>query len=181
MNEKDIVDAFETKPWREIHKLHPIKQHQTDSSLANLTNTAQYRHRHRHGHGYRNPLLVFRTGHWFLEILSFLVAVVCFVSIVVILAVHQNKKAPHWPAGITLNVAISWISNLLETWLMIPVAACISQLCWVWFNGKARPLQDICYYDAASRGPMGSLLLLYRLQTRFECSSSTFFFLLSSG
>jgi len=59
---------------------------------------------------------------------------------------------------------------------MITVAACISQLCWVWFNGKARPLQDVCYYDAASRGPLGSLLLLYRLKTRFECSSSTIHF-----
>lgn len=99
MDERDIADAFDTKPWPESHELHPIRQSPTDSSLANLTNPTQYRH----GHGYRSPLSVFRTDYWFIEILGFVVAVACFVSIVVILAVHQNKRAPDWPGGVTLN------------------------------------------------------------------------------
>jgi hypothetical protein len=50
----------------------------------------------------------------------------------------------------------------------MPVAECINQLTWVWFGHKARPLEDAVYYDSASRGPLGSLKLLFRLRLRFD-------------
>jgi hypothetical protein len=47
---------------------------------------------------------------------------------------------------------------------MLTVSEAISQLKWVWIRQKSvpkRPLLSIQAYDSASRGPLGSLLLLF--------------------
>lgn len=48
---------------------------------------------------------------------------------------------------------------------MIPVSTAISQTQWVWFSqGKPKPLYDLHLFDQASRGALGSLVLLWRLR-----------------
>ncbi|KAI0817888.1 hypothetical protein GGR55DRAFT_622433 [Xylaria sp. FL0064] len=43
---------------------------------------------------------------------------------------------------------------------MLPPSECISQLKWQWFSQQPRRLIDIEHFDAASRGPWGSLRFL---------------------
>jgi hypothetical protein len=45
----------------------------------------------------------------------------------------------------------------------MPVSRGISQLCLTWYM-QPTSLQDICYYDSASRGPLGNIRLLFRLR-----------------
>ncbi|TVY21498.1 hypothetical protein LARI1_G002287 [Lachnellula arida] len=65
--------------------------------------------------------------------------------------------------NITLNAIISIISTAFRAALLTPVAQSVSQFCWVSFT-RPRSLQDVVYYDSASRGPFGSLRLLFRLR-----------------
>lgn len=44
----------------------------------------------------------------------------------------------------------------------VPTQACISQLKWTWFKQSRRAI-DLERYDQASRGPYGSLKILFRL------------------
>jgi len=50
---------------------------------------------------------------------------------------------------------------------MTPVAECISQLKWNWFE-KERPLADFETFDKASRGVLGSIYLLGLLKWRYD-------------
>lgn len=47
------------------------------------------------------------------------------------------------------------------------VGAAISQSKWLWYRqSEPRRLQDLELFDQASRGPWGSLELLFRLRAR---------------
>jgi len=49
--------------------------------------------------------------------------------------------------------------------MVFAVAESISQLKWLWFR-KPRTLHDIEIFDDASRGPMGALRLVFKMQAR---------------
>ena len=50
--------------------------------------------------------------------------------------------------------------------LLLPVAECISQLKWIYFQEQARTLEHIDLFDRASRGPFGALQLFWGLNHR---------------
>lgn len=112
----------------------------------------------------RNFRSWFSSDSWQLEILSFFITLVCFACLIIVLQKFDNKPLPNWRSGLTLNTVVSWISTVLKATLLLPVGSCISQLSWVWFNEQTRSLADICFFDAASRGPWGSLKLIFRLR-----------------
>jgi hypothetical protein len=109
-------------------------------------------------------------------------AIVCLVlatasllSFMALLRVYDKKESPEWSltfVGFTFNTIVSIVSTLFRASLLMPVAQSISQLCWTWY-AQPRSLIDICYYDSASRGPLGSVRLLLRL--RFMYSASILF------
>ncbi|KAK7931155.1 hypothetical protein PG985_001867 [Apiospora marii] len=47
---------------------------------------------------------------------------------------------------------------------MVPLVQGMSQLKWVWFSSKPRPLADFQLYDEASRGPWGGVKILFKLK-----------------
>jgi Protein of unknown function (DUF3176) len=107
---------------------------------------------------------IFRSLIW--EILCFVLATTSLVALVAILWSCNKKVIPNWSLGhtaITLNSIVSILSTIFRSSLLVPVASGIGQSCWTWYV-RARPLSDLCYYDSASRGPLGSLRLLVRLR-----------------
>ncbi|KAJ4366794.1 hypothetical protein N0V83_007319 [Neocucurbitaria cava] len=98
---------------------------------------------------------------WLPEIISVLVALAVLLEIVILLAVYDGHPNPLWSGGITLNAIISFASMVFRTSLMVPVASCLSQLSWVWLAQGRRQLFDVVRFDQASRGPYGSLKLLF--------------------
>lgn len=102
-----------------------------------------------------------------IEITALVLALASLLGLVAILFVYNGKPNPEWSmahiGSITLNTIISIISTVFRATLLVPVAQSISQSCWVWFK-RPRPLQDVVYYDFASRGPYGSLQLLSRIR-----------------
>jgi hypothetical protein len=97
------------------------------------------------------------------DIVSLVVATASLIALAAVLHACDNKPTPDWYFGVTLNAIISILSTTFKGTLLVSVASSISQFGWLWFT-RARPLRDVCDFDAASRGPVGSLMLLYRLR-----------------
>jgi hypothetical protein len=98
---------------------------------------------------------------WLYEILSLTLAALILVALVIVLAVYNRKPSPV-VGGITLNTIVAFASTLFRICLMVPVTNCICQLGWTWFEKSYRPLDGIAKIDMASRGPLGSIHMLFQ-------------------
>lgn len=78
----------------------------------------------------------------------------------------NGKGQPDWPYGITLNTAASFFSGIMKGMMLTTAAACISQSLWVHYTKRAGRLELLATFDSASRGPWGSLLLLWALKVK---------------
>ena len=104
---------------------------------------------------------------WWSEILAIIFSLACFIAIVAVLSSFDGKQSPQLAYGLTLNTIVSILATACKSSLLFLVAESIGQLKWVWFfqQGKdvrKKPLQDIQSFDGASRGPLGSLTILFR-------------------
>ncbi|KAF4876379.1 hypothetical protein CGCSCA1_v004541 [Colletotrichum siamense] len=102
---------------------------------------------------------------WAWEVLSIAVATVALAAMFITLLLHQDRTLPKWPSMITINALIAVFSAILKACLMMPIAEGLSQLKWLWYE-KPRPMKHIAQWDMASRGPWGSLLLIFVLRGR---------------
>ncbi|KAF4835711.1 hypothetical protein CGCTS75_v002170 [Colletotrichum tropicale] len=78
------------------------------------------------------------------------------------LLLHQDRTLPKWTSMITINALIAMFSAILKACLMMPIAECLSQLKWLWYE-KSRPMKHIVQWDM---GPWGSLFLIFALRGR---------------
>jgi len=67
--------------------------------------------------------------------------------------------------------AISVFSTLSKSALLVAVAEGISQLKWIYFRERRHRLYDLQVFDEASRGPWGSLQLLWVLRLQAVVAS----------
>lgn len=65
-----------------------------------------------------------------------------------------------WSYAILPNTILSILTNITKTAIMVPIAACLSQMKWDHFHYRANSLDHLQLYDDASRGPWGSFILL---------------------
>lgn len=115
----------------------------------------------------KSPGLVSRVFFgWWKELLWCVVSIACIPALVGMLRRFENQPLPDWPHGITLNTAVAFISTLCRTAFLLPVVEALSQLKWNWYR-KPRALQDFRVFDEASRGPWGSLKLLFTTKGRY--------------
>lgn len=78
------------------------------------------------------------------------------------LVLQQYDGIPlrRWPWSINLNSFISVISTISKATMMVPIVSAIGQLKWQWFL-QPRSIGDIQAFDSASRGPFGSVALIF--------------------
>jgi hypothetical protein len=99
-------------------------------------------------------------------------SLIAFISMVALLKPFEGKAQPSWPYGITLNSAVSWLNTIMKGMLLVSAAACISQSTWIYYGStlnsisKGQSLAILSMYDSASRGPWGSVQLLWALGGR---------------
>ena len=122
--------------------------------------------------------------HW---TISCLLSCVALAAIVLTLALHAGRSMPQWPNLISINSLVAIFTAIMKAALLLPVTEgviishvavkakvprpnlCfvlteylgISQLKWLSFDNP-RPLINLEHFDAASHGPWGSFLMLYR-------------------
>lgn len=107
------------------------------------------------------------SEHWVFEISALFTSAVCLMGIVTTLMLHGNRPLPQWPFGIRINALISALSTVSRSALAVAVSAAISQRQWVRLSRGTNPLADLEMHDNASRGPWGSMSLLFSLGWRY--------------
>lgn len=129
-----------------------------------------------------NRVLSAIEKYWLFEFGGWTLALGCFLGTVSLLAVSDREVAPIWTVsvgaghyrksfGLTLNTIISLFATAFNSGLLIPVAASVSQLKWIWFQQGRRPLAHFQSFESAARGPLGSILLLWTLRGRYVGTS----------
>lgn len=102
---------------------------------------------------------------WFWEWLSIAFSVACFITTVGLLLVYHNSPSPNPPHGLTLNTIVSVLATASKASLLLTIGTSIGQLKWIWFQqGPKRQLYNLQSFDDASRGPLGSLKILFQRQ-----------------
>ncbi|KAI1879841.1 hypothetical protein JX265_001462 [Neoarthrinium moseri] len=104
-------------------------------------------------------------GFWVWELAALALICIALVALVVTLYPHQGKPLPEWPFDISINALLSIYSLVFKGALLFVVASCLGQLQWKWFSSE-RPLYDLVRYDEATRGPWGSVVLLWSQKFR---------------
>jgi hypothetical protein len=108
---------------------------------------------------------ILHSSMWLWEVVSLSVAALIMVASIIVLAIYDGKPSPV-VGSFTLNTAVAIAATMFRICLMVPVTDCICQLAWVWLQRGYKPLQDIVRFDEASRGPLGSLQLLWQFRCR---------------
>lgn len=115
----------------------------------------------------------FHWGDWRWEVASAVFSLLCVVAITIILKVYQERPLSDWHFvhNITLNTVVALLSTLSRTALIVSVASCLSQLKWIHLVRSPRPLREMQIFDDASRGPWGSLELVWRLHLKTKLAT----------
>jgi hypothetical protein len=126
---------------------------------------------------------------WIFELVAWLFCALGLLAIVVILRTTEGEPMPTWTTDdrrtgvrftVTINSVISIFSTLVKSTLLIPVVASLHQLKWLWFK-EERPLADVAVFEASSRGPLGSLVLIWSLRGRALACLGAFIIIASLG
>jgi hypothetical protein len=99
---------------------------------------------------------------WLLECLAMVFSFASFIAIIIILVVYDQKPSPNLSYGLTLNTIVSLLATASRSSLLFAVAAAVGQLKWMWFQRREQPISDMQSFDDATRGPLGSLTLLFQ-------------------
>ncbi|KAF2760388.1 hypothetical protein EJ05DRAFT_508930 [Pseudovirgaria hyperparasitica] len=111
-------------------------------------------------HGYRSIVSKF----WVWEVFCAVASLVLMAAIVGLLYYYNQKPVSEWPYRWNINSAVALLVVLMKASMLVPVAECLGQLKWYWFDRGERTLSDIDTFDSASRGVVGSLELLWTLR-----------------
>ncbi|KAK4159869.1 hypothetical protein QBC43DRAFT_326471 [Cladorrhinum sp. PSN259] len=106
----------------------------------------------------------FRT--WGLEVGGLLLSTAAFVALVVLLRYVDGKQLNDWNFYFSINTVVSTIAIVMRTPLAFVVGSCIGHSKWSWFKKRPGPLSGFVLFDDASRGPLGSLGLLWWLKLK---------------
>ncbi|KAK2034024.1 hypothetical protein LX32DRAFT_700682 [Colletotrichum zoysiae] len=114
-------------------------------------------------------------GDWYYvwEVFGILISGLAIVAICMVVFRFNKKEVPKWetkvpgrdePFRLTINSLLSMLSVLGSTCAMIPVTKSLGQLKYLWFMEQDRKLADLEVFDSASRGKVGSALLIWKLR-----------------
>lgn len=103
---------------------------------------------------------------WWWETGSAFLTTACTMIIVTILFLMDGKPVTEWKFRfIQPNSAVAVFSTIAKSSLLFPLAECMGQLKWAYFE-TPRPVSRLEYFDAASRGPWGAAKLLWEIKGR---------------
>ena len=103
---------------------------------------------------------------WKWEVIAAIRSLLFLSALIGILVKYTNNPIFNWH-GVTLNAYVSILSTASKTTLLYHTAEAIGQWKWIIYAHHSRPLLDVQWIDAASRGPWGSTKLL-RLRRRMS-------------
>ncbi|KAK1247024.1 hypothetical protein MKX08_000826 [Trichoderma sp. CBMAI-0020] len=101
------------------------------------------------------------SATWWVEGLTIFVSTGFMIGLIAILASFQNRLTTEWTFFISINAVVAIVITAARATLLATVSVCLSQEKWNHFNNRARRLEDLNIIDRASRGPLGSIQMLF--------------------
>ncbi|KAK1782987.1 hypothetical protein QBC45DRAFT_317725 [Copromyces sp. CBS 386.78] len=98
-------------------------------------------------------------GNWGWEMAAVLLSCCSLAATIVVLKLYDGINVDSWKFYLSLSTTISILSQVSRTSLAFALTSCIGQAKWNWFSRKEDRLARFNQFDAASRGPLGSLTL----------------------
>ncbi|TRX93438.1 hypothetical protein FHL15_005713 [Xylaria flabelliformis] len=103
----------------------------------------------------------FTTWWWWWEIGAVILSFISNSLVLVLLLRVDGTAINNWSWPILPNSLLSVLTTISKTSLLVPVASCISQSKWRHFTLRPRSLNHLQIFDDASRGPWGSLVMVF--------------------
>ncbi|KAK0275362.1 hypothetical protein LTR35_011064 [Friedmanniomyces endolithicus] len=109
------------------------------------------------------------TATWLLEILAATISLASVAGLVIFLRAIDDKPYSSWhivSVEITPNTLLSLLSTICKASFLSCVSEGLSQMKWNYFHERERRLLDLQHFDAASRGQLGALRLMWSINYR---------------
>ncbi|KAK2023742.1 hypothetical protein LX32DRAFT_508608, partial [Colletotrichum zoysiae] len=100
------------------------------------------------------------------ELLALVLSISALITVLFLLPFLDNKPLSAWKFPISLNTIISILGATSRAALAFAVSACISQGKWNWYKRGAANVMTFDRFEEASRGPWGSLRLLWNIKLK---------------
>ena len=100
------------------------------------------------------------TKFWLWEVAACVFSLITLASIVGILIYEDCKQLDQWAWTIPPTAVVSFIATLAKGSIVLVLSQVLSQLKWLYFR-EAKSLQYLRIFDQASRGPLGSLAVIW--------------------
>ena len=118
----------------------------------------------------RRLYLSWAEDGWIAEIACVAIGILLIIALCVVLRNYDGEPAPRFGeafgTALTLNTVVAIIATAAKASLLLPVAECVSQQKWFWFERDGRSLEDMSTFDSASRGIWGGFELLWRTKLK---------------
>ena len=101
---------------------------------------------------------------WGLEYLSVFISALSLTAIIIILHKADGIPLTDWRFQFSINTFVAIASGLTRAPLAFCLGSCLGQGKWSWVK-KERSLASFVTFDQASRGPAGSISLLWHLKS----------------
>jgi hypothetical protein len=102
------------------------------------------------------------TWGWAWELLAMVASVGSMAAVVAILVTMDNQPLTDWNFFLSIAATIAIFGMVAKSAAAFAIGGCVSQYKWIHFESKPRQLTDLDLIEEASRGPLGSLVLLAR-------------------
>lgn len=109
---------------------------------------------------------------WWMEIITMSISLGCMTVLIYILMRFQNRLLTEWSFFISINATVAVAITAARATLLAAISVCLSQEKWTRFTKRDCRLQDFAIIDTASRGPLGSLQMLYKISWGFASISA---------
>ena len=99
---------------------------------------------------------------WILEILSWVLAALTLMILVIVLDVFKGKLLSDWHSSVSVNTLINVLTTIASIALVFPVASGIAQLRWLSLSKRDSPIADI---ETFGSGPIDIFVMIWRHPT----------------
>ncbi|GIZ46954.1 hypothetical protein CKM354_001005600 [Cercospora kikuchii] len=145
-------------PDQQLLPARPSSQQNQISEASSLEKDVR-----RKWHAPRSQTLQSSMRLWWFEVLGITTSVAALLAIFGILFACNDKPLSDWNAALRPNTIVAVLSTVSKSAMLMVVGQCIGQLKWVYFEQRPHRLRDIEIFDDASRGPLGSTMLLVHI------------------
>jgi hypothetical protein len=103
---------------------------------------------------------------WLPQIAGIVTSILLLAALAAVLKAYNGKPVFDF-CCVSLNTIVSVLSTASKATLLSAIESLVGQWKWIIFTREERPLVDFDNIDAASRGPEGSLKMLWTRRTMY--------------